>query len=116
GFTNSFTPSDNLVTFFNAKSLNVFDNGKVTNLSLLCNEYYMGDSVVVFLDGVRTEYKAYYDGTVYPIENFLATTGLTSIAVSDNIAAYINYARQFRIFYHGEIIAQENNPVSNFGV
>lgn len=116
GFTNSFTVSDNLITFLNAKSLNVFDNGKVTNLSLLCNEFYAGDSLVVFLDGVRTEYKAYYNGEVYPIENYLATNAVTGIAVSDNIAAYINYARQFRIFYHGEIVAQEDNPVNAFSV
>jgi len=114
GFTNSFDVSDNLITFLNAKSLNVFEQGVVKNLSLLCDEYYMGDSLVVFLDGVRTEYKAYYNGTIYPIENYLAATALTRIKVSDNIAAYNNYARQFRIFYHGNIIAQEENLVSSF--
>lgn len=114
GFTNAFNVSDNLITFLNAKSLNVFDNGAIKNLSLLCDEYYAGDSLVVFLDGVRTEYKAYYNGQIYPIESFLAGTGVTAISVSDNIAAYNNYARQFRIFYHGEIIAQEDNPVTSF--
>ncbi len=114
GFTNAFSVSDDLITFLNAKSLNVFDNGTVKNLSLLCDEYYLGDSLVVFLDGVRTEYKAYYNGQIYPIESFLAGTGVTAISVSDNIAAYNNYARQFRIFYHGEIIAQEDNQVSSF--
>lgn len=114
GFTNAFNVSDDLVTYLNAKSLNVFDNGKITNLSLLCDEYYMGDSLVVFLDGVRREYKAYYNGAVRPIENFLASNALTSIKVSDNVAAYNNYARQFRIFYHGEIIPQEENPVTSF--
>ena len=116
GFTNAFNVSDNLVTFLNAKSLNVFDKGKVTNLSLLCPEYYMGDSLVVFLDGVRTEYKAYYNGTIYPVENYLASSAVTSIKVSDNIAAYNNYARQFRIFYHGNIIPQEETPVNTFNV
>lgn len=116
GFTSAFNTSDHLVTFLNAKSLNVFDKGKITNLSLLCNEYYMGDSLVVFLDGVRTEYKAYYNGEIYPIEGYLASNALKGIAVSDNIAAYTNYARQFRIFYHGNIIAQEDNPVNSFGV
>jgi hypothetical protein len=114
GFTNAFNVSDNLITFLNAKSLNVFDNGKVTNLSLLCEEYYTGDSLVVFLDGVRTEYKAYYNGQVYPVESFLAGPGVRSISVSDNIAAYNNYARQFRLFYQGNIIAQEENPVNSF--
>ena len=116
GFTNAFNVSDNLITFLNSKSLNVFDNGKVTNLSLLATEYFMGDSLVVFLDGVRSEYKAYYNGQIYPIENYLASTALTRLKVSDNIAAYNNYARQFRIFYHGNIIAQEEAPVSTFDV
>jgi len=114
GFTNAFNVSDDLITFLNAKSLNVFDNGTVKNLSLLCEEYYAGDSVIVFLDGVRTEYKAYYNGQIYPIESFLAGTGVTAVSVSDNIAAYNNYARQFRIFFHGEIIPQEDNPVGAF--
>jgi hypothetical protein len=33
GFTNNYYVSDNLIAYMNAKSLNVWDNGKVTNLS-----------------------------------------------------------------------------------
>lgn len=116
GFTNAFQATDNLVTFLNARSLNVFEDGKITNLTLLCDDYLVGDSLVLFLDGVRNEYKAYYDGGIYPIENFLAAQGLSQARVSDNIAAYVNYASQFRIFYHGEIIAQEEYAVNNFSV
>lgn len=110
GFTNAFRTSDNLVTFLNAKSLNVFDRGVVKNLSLLCTEWYMGDSLVVFLDGVRTEYKAYYNGNIYPIESYLAGNAVQGVKVSDNIAAYNNYANQFRIFFQGAVINQESNP------
>lgn len=116
GFTNEYHVSDNLVSFLNARSLNVFDNGKITNLSGLAQDYYLGDSVLLFFDGVRREYKCYYAGTVYPIENFLADSALKGVAVSDNIIAYDNYANQFRIFYHGQIIQQENYAVSTFGV
>ena len=116
GFTSIFRTSDDLVMFLNAKSLNVFDRGTVKNLSLLCDEYYMGDSLVVFLDGVHTEYRAYYNGTIYPIESFLAGTAVQSVKVSDNIAAYNNYARQFRIFYHGAIIPQEEVAVNSLDV
>ena len=70
----------------------------------------------MFFDGIRNEYKAYYDGAVYPIENFLAGQSLEVIKVSDNIAAYDNYANQFRIFYQGNIIAQEDYAVSSFDV
>jgi len=116
GFTNDYWVSDNLVAFINAKSLNVFDNGQIKNLSGLAQQYYLGDSVLLFFDGVRNEYKAYYDGAVYPVENFLAGEAIEVVKVSDNIIAYDNYANQFRIFFHGDIIAQESYAVSSFDV
>ena len=116
GFTNAFRTSDNLTIFLNAKQLNVFDRGVVKNLSLLADEYYLGDSVVLFLDGVRSEYKAYYNGTVYPIESYLAGNALQGVKVSDNIVAYNNYARQFRLFYAGNLLTQEEYAVTGFDV
>lgn len=116
GFTNEFKVTDNLVAFLNSKSLNVFDKGTVRNLSTFCTQYFLGDSVLLFFDGVRSEYKAYYNGTVYPIEGFLAGNPLEVIKVTDNIAAYDNYANQFRIFYLGNIIQQEDYAVSSFEV
>jgi hypothetical protein len=140
GFTSNFQVSDYLITYQNARALNVWEQGKVTNLSKYCEQFYLGDSLVVFFDGVQKEYRAYYDGEVYPIEGFLAATNtanlfntdentirissemdiasgaLPGIKVSDNIAAYVNYANQFRIFYHGHIIEQENYLVTSFDV
>jgi hypothetical protein len=116
GFTNAFRTSDNLTIFLNAKSLNVFDRGIVKNLSLLAEEYYLGDSIVVFLDGVRREYKAYYDGKIYPVESFLAGDALEAVKVSDNIAAYNNYAHQFHIFFEGNNITQEDYWARGFDV
>jgi hypothetical protein len=116
GFTTDFKVSDNLVTYMNASSLNVFDNGTTKNLTGLAEQYYIGDSVVLYFDGVRREYKAYYGGNTYPIENFLAAGAIDVVKVSDNIIAYDNYANQFRIFYRGSIIQQEDYAVSNFGV
>lgn len=123
GFTNSFEATDNLVAFLNAKSLNVFDRGTTTNLSLLCQDFYVGDSVVLFLDGVRTEWKAYYDGSIYPLENFLAGAGLDTTAgsgnnakASDNIIAYVSFANQFKIFYQGQTILQEEYKINGFNV
>lgn len=137
GFTSNFQVSDNLITYQNARTLNVWDQGKITNLSRYCEQFYMGDSLVLFFEGVQKEYRVYYGGEVHPIEGFLAATNtanlfntdenfrisnemdiasgqLPSIRVSDNIAAYVNYANQFRIFYHGNIIEQENYLVSSF--
>jgi len=116
GFTNEYQVTDNLVAFLNARSLNVFDNGVIKNLTGLAQQYFLGDSILLFHDGIRNEFKAYYDGTVYPIENFLAGNAIEVVKVSDNIAAYDNYANQFRIFFHGNIIAQEDYAVSSFDV
>lgn len=139
GFTQRFYSSDNLVLFQNAKSLNVWDQGKITNLSKLCDQFYMGDSLVVFFEGLSKEYRAYYNGRIYPIESFLAGSSgslfapkdktapisaeqqiasgqLPSLKVSNNTAAYVNYANQFRIFYKGQIIAQEEYLIDNFDV
>ncbi|HYD19832.1 MAG TPA: hypothetical protein VEB40_00045 [Flavipsychrobacter sp.] len=114
GYTNAFFTSDYLVAFLNASSLNVFEKGNIKNLTTLCEQYYLGDSVLVFLDGLRREYKAYYNGQVYPIENFLGDTAIYGIKVTDNIVAYNNFANQFRLFYHGEIVPQEDFAVSSF--
>jgi hypothetical protein len=116
GYTNTFQVTDNLVTFRNAQSLNVFDRGTVKNLSNMCTEYYVGDSVILYFDGIHSVYNAYYNGNIYPIENFLAGTALNSTQVGANIVAYDNYAGQFRIFYQGEIIAQEEYQVTPFSV
>ncbi len=123
GFTNDFQVSDNLVIYTNAKSLNVFDKGNTKNLSGLCPLFYLADSMVLFLDGIRNEFKAYYNGSIFPIENFLAGTALDTAAgsgnrikVSDNIAAYVNYANQFHIFYHGAIMQLEEYLVNGFDV
>lgn len=140
GFTSNFQVSDNLITYQNAKSLNVWDQGTITNLSKYCEQFFLGDSLVVFFEGVQKEYRAYYNGEIFPIEGYLAATNnanlfntdeatirisnemdiasgqLPGIKVSDNIAAYVNYANQFRIFYRGHIIEQENYLVSSFDV
>lgn len=140
GFTNNFQVSDYLMTYQNARALFVWQEGKITNLSKYCTSFYLGDSLVIYFDGVQKEYRAYYNEHVYPIEGFLAanssenifntggtdihvsnemevaTGQLPSVKVSDNIAAYVNYSNQFRIFFHGIILSQENYLISSFDV
>lgn len=116
GYTNEFKISDNLVAYKNNTALNVFEQGKTKQLSTYCDKYYMGDSVLLFFDGIRSEYKAYYGGVVYPIEAFLASDAIEVAKVTDNIAAYNNYANQFRIFYRGKIISQEEYAINSFEV
>jgi hypothetical protein len=114
GFTNNFFVSDNLVVFLNQKSLNVFDKGVTKNLTGLCEEYFLGDSLILYLDGFKSDYKVYYNGHVQSIESYLADSSLSGVKVTDNIIAYNNFANQFRIFYHGNKIGQEDYPVVSF--
>jgi len=116
GFTNDFFVTDNLVAYLNQKSLNVFDKGVTKNLTGICNQYIVGDSVVLYLDGVKNEYRVYYNGQTYPIESFLPDSVLSAVKVSDNIVAYDNFANQFHIFYRGNLIAQEDFQVYKFDV
>jgi hypothetical protein len=114
GFTNAFFVTDNLVAYLNQKSLNVFDRGQTKNLTTICNQYTVADSVVMFLDGLKNEYRVYYNNQIYTLENFIPDSVLTAIKVSDNIVAFNNFANQFRIFYRGSIIAQEDYQVYGF--
>lgn len=135
GFTTDFTVTDNLVAYRNNNSLFVWENGKSTKLSNYISSYSVGDSVVLFFDNIRSLYKAYYNGEIYEIESFLGATNilnrdtntvndgasiaagqLPSVKVSDNIAAFVTYANRFKIFYHGEMIEQENFTVTSFDV
>jgi len=116
GFTNSFFVTDNLVAFLNQKSLNVFDKGITKNLAGVCDQYFIGDSIVVFLDSYKGEYKAYYNGLIFSVETYFQDSMLNSVKVGCNIVAYNNFANQFRIFFHGKKIAQEDFQVQSFEV
>ena len=116
GFTSEFQVTDNLVPFLNNKQLSVFEQGKITTLSLLTAQYYYGDSLVLFKDSVRSEWKIYYNGAIQPAENFLADNAILDAQVSDNVAAYVNYANQFRIFFRGSLLKQEDYAVKSFQV
>jgi len=114
GFTNAYFATDNLVVFLNQKSLNVFDNGTIKNLAPVCDQYFVGDSVVFFLDSYKGAYKAYYRGKIINLEGYFSDSSLATIKVTDNIITYNNFANQFRIFYNGELLSQEDYPVSGF--
>src|SRR5690554_4743944 len=138
GFTRDFQVTDNLVTYQNANALLVWDQGINTILSANVEQFYVGDSLVVFFDGVQKEFRAYYNQGIYPIESFLAASSgnrfddsgnsrisdgmsiasgqLPSVKVGSNTAAYVNYANQFKIFFQGEIIEQEDYLINSFDV
>jgi len=114
GFTNTFIATDNLVAYMNQKSLNVFDRGVNKNLTGVCDQYFVGDSVILYLDSYRGEYRAYYNGKTFAVESYIADSTLSRLKVVDNIVAFDNFANLFRIFYRGVLIGQEEYPVTNF--
>lgn len=137
GFTNKFQVTDNLITYQNASALYVWENGNSTLLTKSYGTFYTSDSLVVYFDDLRKSYNVYYNGKVQEIEGFLAGSSpnvsieseenlitstsiaqgqLSSIKVSDNIAAYINYSNQFKVFFKGMIWDLEDYGIQNFGV
>jgi hypothetical protein len=114
GFTNAFFVTDNLVVYLNQKSLNVFDRGVNKNLAGVADQYFYGDSVVLFLDSYKSEYRAYYNGQVSTVESYIPDSVLSHLKVASNIIAFDNFANLFRIFYRGNLIAQEDYPVYSF--
>ncbi|MCW3122778.1 MAG: hypothetical protein JWQ38_2270 [Flavipsychrobacter sp.] len=116
GFTNAFYVTDNLVAFLNQKSLNVFDRGVTKNLTGVCDQYFVGDSVVLFFDSYKSEYRAYYNSQIYTVETYVPDSVLPHVKVSDNIIAYDNFANQFKIFFRGNTISQEDYHVTSFDV
>jgi hypothetical protein len=114
GITNKYQASDCIVAYQNATSLNVFDRGQIKNLTRMCDYFYAGDSIIVFADGRNMQYSAYYNGEVVPMEGYISDGAVAQIDVQSNIAAYVNFAKQFRIFYQGNLFTQETYPVVNF--
>lgn len=114
GFTNAYFVTDNLVGYLNQKSLNVFDRGVNKNLTGVCDQYFIADSLVLFLDSYKGEYRAYYNGQTYTVESYIPDSTLSRLKISDNVIAFDNFANLFKIFYHGALISQEEYPVASF--
>lgn len=120
-FTTQFTVSDNLVLFRSANMISVIDGNDVVLLSKLCDRYAMGDSVVLFYDINQSTFNGYYNGQITELETFLNIDQNdfrfdSTVKVSDNIGAYINFNSQFKVFYnnHSEVI--ESQPPRDFQV
>lgn len=134
GFTNRFYATDNLVAYYNANALWVWENDETQLLSGLAERAQIGDSVVLYFDGVHKAFKAYYAGQIYNIEDYLGASNrlsydgnitenmsigagqLPSSKVGSNIAAYVDYTEQFKCFMYGEIITLESYLIQSFDV
>ncbi len=120
-FTTKFEVSDNLILYKSAKMISVVDGNDIVLLSKLCDRYAMGDSIVLFYDINKSSFNAYYNGKITELEGFLSIsendfTFDSTVKVSDNIGAYINYNDQFKVFYNNEVETLENQAVHAFQV
>jgi hypothetical protein len=120
-FTTQYEVSDNLVLFRSANMVAVVDDGEVVTLSKLCDRYLLGDSIAFFYDNNRSSFNAYYGGHITEMETFLNLGDNdfkfdSTVKVSDNIGAYINYNDQFKVFFHNNVEVLENQAVRQFQV
>lgn len=120
-YTTNFQVSDNLILYKSANMVSIIDGSDVVLLSKLCNRYAMGDSVVLFYDINRSSFNGYYNGKITELETFLNLkdndfTFDSTVKVSDNIGAYINYNEQFKVFYNNQSEVLETQPVKQFQV
>lgn len=119
--TTSFEISDNLMMYRSANRITLIDGNDVVLLSKLCQQYKMGDSVVIFYDLNKRSFNGYYNGEITELESYLSIDSddfnfNSKVKVSDNIGAYINYNDQFKVFYNHTAETLEMQAVKEFQV
>lgn len=103
------TATDDLVVFYVAKTLNVFDEGESTTLSILTTSYIVGDSIVGFFDDYNLTVNIYYQKTIIPLEDIVGkNSNVSFIAAGDNILAYTNTGH-FYVYFHQQIFELETS-------
>lgn len=117
--TTHFEVSDNIILYQNSSILSVLDGNDNVLLSRLCNNYAMGDSVVLFYDLNKQTFNGYYNNQITELETFLNLTDTdfkfdSTVKVSDNIGAYISYNDQFKVFFNNNVETLENQSVKEF--
>lgn len=141
GNTSSFYATDNLIAYLNANILFVWEQGKITKLTNMADQIHLADSMVMFFDKIQNEFKLYYNQDVYVLEDFMvgfdfntyvidhseesgkkyegqnvASGQIPKVQVSDNVAAYVNYSDQFKVFYQGQSYILDDRMIQSFGV
>jgi hypothetical protein len=108
----TYSVSDYLVAFKVGYVLSVFEKGISKKLTYYCSQFYLDDSLVVYLDDSNYNLEVYYNGGVTELESSMLELP-RSIKTGSNIVAYVTQSDYFRIFYRGEILEIDNTaPVS----
>ena len=99
--------SGNLVWYTRNNTLTVFDKGKEKQLSLFLSSYKAGDNIIAFKDSRYDLLKVYYNGEVHELEYTLVSK-MGDFDAGDNVVAYINGSRYFKVFSQGETMELSN--------
>ncbi|MBI2969040.1 MAG: hypothetical protein HYY40_14660 [Bacteroidetes bacterium] len=91
--------TDNLAVIGSGSILSVFDNGKLSELSINPGRWSVSDSIVVFMDNLTGYFKMYYNGKITELEDALLENPVTGYTVGKNIFAYHNRFKEYKIFY-----------------
>ncbi len=84
-------------------SLTAISKGNLIPLSYFVGEFKAGDHIIAFKDSRVDLLKVYLDGNIYELEYTLVSK-LGNYEVGDNVVAYTNGSRQFKVFSQGETI------------
>jgi hypothetical protein len=121
-FNTAYHVSDDFITYHNRNILNVIDGTEIKTLSNFCTKYAMGDSIVVFYDYNKSIFSCYYNGEIIELETFLLTNSEndfvfdSTVKVTDNIVAYVNYNNTFNVFLNNKHTVLEDNIPKDFQV
>jgi len=119
-YTVRFFMTDNLILYRSANMISVIDGNDVKLLSGLCQDFAVGDSVVLFYDMNRSSFNAYYNGDITEMETYLLTGNDFSFSdhmkCSDNIGAYTNFNDVFKAFFHNKVYTLEQQKIRDYQV
>ncbi len=108
-----FTSSRKFITYQRDQTLYVFDNGKTMRLTNFLKEYTVGDEIIVFKEDNYEILKAYINGEIVEVDYTLVSK-LGAYKLGDNLVAYTNGARYFKVFHNKELMELEQWEPTEF--
>ncbi len=99
----SYKVTDNLVSYQIGTQLYVFENGNKKLLSKFVGNYLANDSLVAFFDTENYFFQVFYNGKIITLEDGLLFSDVSLFKVGNNMLAYIDQFKNFKVFYRGEV-------------
>ena len=99
------TVTDHYLGYQLAGVLKVYDGSELNTLCFNTESHTVEDSVVAYYDGRYQQFKGYYRGETFILEDALANEPIRNWRSGDNVLAWVTtLERKFKVFYRGEII------------